>query len=528
MNARRKPASFPQNLREAARDFQPGPAVSGLLNRVTRALGAKPPRVAAAQMGPRTDLRGTTAAPGPDANARARSRALSLANAFGQEPWTQARLERIGEFREMAEEVPELEKSLEVKIDFAKGASDPEAWRPKMDNARAIVRRIAEDAYRRLDLYNLVFGQMTEGMWLGDSFERAIYGDGTEGLVAQQHFQPEDVSIRVDYESKQLSHYQVRQDMNAEPLQLAPFEVVHYAYHPRLGNLYGVAMWNAARIVRRQHEAVVATGTLVTVRRASGEVYWLWPFPSNMDDAKVDEFIAHAQQHTEFSWLYDNNGDLRKKAAQHVDMDPRFVPYRYVPGNTDAPDPKAVQVPPTDIRGTVPFLQYLQDRFFVTTGVPKALVGLERDVNSRATVEQQALHFALSLADLQQDARRLFIDWMTRACLAAGVVPKDGEIDVVVPTISSLDEALRATVSKDRALAFLNYADGGMPIRTAVQLALGLNDEDLAQIDTMVDAESPGRAWVNAEAEAEFREAPVPAIEPQAPPEPEPTPPPSE
>ncbi|MCP4741504.1 MAG: hypothetical protein GY871_04645 [Actinomycetales bacterium] len=506
MNARRQPPPFPQNLREAARDFRPNAFTNRLLGRIRRSLGARPPRVAASQMGPRTDLRRTTARPSDEAQAKARSRANAWANAW-QDPWLQGRLERLADYREMAEEVPELPKSIEVIIDFVKGASDPDAWKPKLDHARPEVARIAEDAYKRMGLYDIVFGQLSEGMWLGDSFERAVYGARTEGLVAEQHFIPEQVSIRVDQVSKQLSHYEIRVDYEREPLLLAPFEVIHYAYRPRLGNLYGLAQWHAARNVRRQHEAVVSTGTLVTVRRASGEIYWLWPFPANMQDDLIDEFIGHAQEHTQFGWLFDSDGNLRKQAAQHVDMDPRFVPYRYVPGNTEAPDPKAIQVPPTDVRGMVPFAQYLQDRFFVATGVPKALVGLERDVNSRATVEQQALHFALTLADRQKDARDLFIDWMTRACMAAGVVPEDGEIDVFVPTISSLDEMLRATVSRERALAVFNLAQSGVPVRFAVQQGLGLNDEDVEHINLVVDGENPSLAWGNAAAAAEFEAA---------------------
>ena len=69
-------------------------------------------------------------------------------------------------------------------------------------------------------------------------------------------------------------------------------------------------------------------------------------------------------------------------------------------------------------------LRYLQERYFIAAGVPAALCGYERNVNSRATLEQQGLQFVRTVHRKQQEVAALVEETLLRAMAAAGLTPE--------------------------------------------------------------------------------------------------------
>lgn len=461
-----------------AKPFEPTGVAADVLAFMRRRLTPKAPRQVSIQLGPFGDDPERNPLDRTTSQHSLQRRINSLSNSLGRRAFEAGRRERIVDYREIAEEVPELARGLEVVVDFVFGGGEGEG--PELvfaDNARADVKRIAQGAWDGLGIPQVGRGMIHEGMWLGDSFTQGIFSFEDRALVAERHWRPELVTI---YERAGiLSHYEVDQG-SAEPIKLHPFEVVHYAHTPLRGAAYGRSLWHSARGVRRHHEAVGDTATFLALRRASGDVYWLWPFPAELDDEKLDDWIAQAQEYGEFDVVFDSGGNLRKRAAATVETGPRPVPYRVVDGIDTKPE--AVVIPPTNLSQMVELLEYLQDRFFISAGIPKALIGLERDVNSRATLEQQGLHFALTIQNRKKDAQRVMEAFIWRALLAAGVIPNPDEVRVEMPGVSALDEAMRASVAKDRAQAVKDLVDAGVPVEFALRSAGGVSDEDVESV----------------------------------------------
>lgn len=462
----------------ADKPFEPTGITADVLAFVRRRLSPKAPRQVSVQLGPlgkdpeSNPLKNTT-------HRTLQGRINSLAQSLGKRAFETGRRERVGDYREIAEEVPELYRGLEVMVDFVFGGGDGEG--PQLvfaDGARSEVKRVAEAVWEGLQIPKVGRGMIHEGMWLGDSMTQPIYSLEDRAMVAERHWRPEIVTVWE--RGGILSHYSVDTGQYQEPLLLHPFEMVHYAHVPVRGAFYGRSLWHAARGVRRHHEAITDTATFLALKRASGDVFFLWPFPAELDEEKLDEWVSQAQNYGEFDTVFDSGGNLRKRAAASVETAPRILPFRVVDGVDTKPEP--LFIPPTNLSQMVELMEHHQDRMFIAAGVPKSLVGLDRDVNAKATVEQQGLHFALTVRSRGNDAQRVMESFIWRGLMAAGIQPNPDEVRVEMPSASAFDEAVRARVAKDRAAAVKDLVDAGVPVEFALATAGGVSEEDVESV----------------------------------------------
>lgn len=466
------------------------PPVSSLLDRVlttvTRALGGRPGRVATIRVGTPLDLRGTTAY---DPKAERASRASRLAGAF-VDPWAQSRLQRIRDYREMVEEMPELARSLEVTVDLTFGDSEVAYEVIYAEDAREEVRRVIEATEAALGLQVEIKRIIHEGLWLGDSFSELVYGDAPLRLVGERSWRPEQVTV-VQGEGGFLTGYNVQVEGREEPRPLSPFQVIHYAPNAVRGARYGRSMFHSARYLRRHHDVFTDVTAMLCLRRASGDTYFLWPMPEELDETAQNDYIRKLQASIDHEVFFESDGTLRRRAAAHLDTVPKMMPYRVLTSDDGTPTevkPTAIETKPADLRQMVEVLRYLQDRAFIATGVPKALVGLERDVNARATLEVQGLHFAITVHTRQREAAGLLTDFFNRALLVEGIVPEPGEYAVRMPDSSTFDEQLRAGIFQTRASGVLSLVQAGVPLRQALKEGFSYDEETLDALQDAIDS----------------------------------------
>ena len=124
----------------------------------------------------------------------------------------------------------------------------------------------------------------------------------------------------------------------------------------------------------------------------------------------------------------------------------QFIQYR---AGTERPD--FHNEPSADLDSLVKFQEFLQESYFVATGVPAALCGLERNINARSTLEQQGQQFVHTVNKRQSEVSALAKDIMVRAGLAAGFLPDTKLFDYRMPDVSAFDQRMRAEVWKIRA-----------------------------------------------------------------------------
>lgn len=457
--------------------------LGAVLAAARRALGSKGERVASVRLGPGPIASGNTT--GRDPRSARSARAQGLADSLGQNPWEQSRLQRCRDYREIVEEVPELSRALEVYVDLIFGDSERTFEIVYADETRPEVMRVIDETTRSLMLQREIKKIIHEGLWLGDSFTELIYADEPLRLVGERAWRPELVRV-IQGPDGFLDGYEIRADTRNEAERLIPFQMVHYAPSSVRGARYGRSLFHSARYLRRHHDVFSDVMAMLCLKKASGDTFFLWPMPDNLDEQAVQDSIRELQNSVDTETFFEADGTLRRRAAAQLDTVPKTLPYRVmvdeqgqVAGDVK---PTVVETKPADLKQMVEVLEYLQDRFFIATGVPKALVGLERDVNARATLEVQGLHFAISVRARQREAAEILVDIFTRALLVEGVTPIEGEYIIRMPETSAFDEQIKAVVFREKASGVLSMVQAGVPLRQALAEGFGYDDETLDEI----------------------------------------------
>ena len=429
----------------------------------------------------------------------AKSRAQSLSSSRDD-----SRGARYADYREMDLEVPELGTSLDVMCNFVfggdsgTGASADDGIRIEFGpGASQEVQDVCRRVSSSLDLNNFLLQVFREGMQLGDSVAELVYTN--DQLVAQKAIAPENTDVVWD-EYGRLSAYKVipggrRRNTFAgasrgSGVTLAPWQVIHFAPDRPRGYKYGRSNWNSARKLWRISQASLDVLAILAILRAAARKSVALPVPAGI---KEDEILSFVESLRTGAWrdeFFDKDGTLRHRIASMLELDDIVYPYR-----SGTEKPTFHNEPAADVSQLVDLQKYLQESYFVATGVPAALCGLERNVNARSTLEQQGLHFVRTVRRRQTEVSRLATDILCRGLLAAGIKPSQDDFRIVMPTVSTFDLKLRAEVNLLRAQATKILAvDAGVDARWVYEnvLLAGTDEvDDMLTASSQVDPGSP-------------------------------------
>ena len=468
------------------------PVARRILQRVTALIqGGTPPRVARVVLGrPNVDLTKTTVS-GPD-RAMQVQHARQIANTLAYE---RTRRARYADYREMDAQVPELHRALMVLVDFIFGGKIDDggtrvSFEVNTEKARPEVAKVIEDTTDILDLQRTIRDITREGIELGDSFTRFIYTQSA--LVGQIPLIPEDV------EPMEIYGFVDRYVLSGSGGDfsgtgggdLYPYEVLHYAPDRPRGARFGTSLWSSATKRWRIAEAVEDVLGVMALIEPRGRRRVFWPFPASGKagaDAAIWEWVRKIQAETEEDYFFDADGKLQKSVVPQLETADRFFPFKVWGEGMEGSKPFVVESPPADLKQLVDVLRFFQDSYFIATGVPAALCGYEANVNARSTVEQQGIHFALTVRNRQAQVAALLQDIYIRALLAAGIVPEKNEVQIVMPPPSNFDQEVKARVLQQRALAASQMASAGFPLSFVLRKTFDLSDSEAEAVLATAD-----------------------------------------
>jgi len=410
---------------------------------------------------------------------RAKSRASSIAGAID---WS--RRARYNDFREMGAEVPELGTSLDVMCNFVFGG-DSGAGANDDDGPRVVfregtsdaVRSVVEQAATELDLNAFMLAVFREGMQFGDSFTEMVFT--RDSLVDQKPLVSDSTDVVWDdYGSLKGYRYAPSRSYGTPTamggILLAPWQVLHYAPDRPRGHKYGRSNWFSARKLWRISQASLDVLSILAILRASARKSVALPVPAGIKEDEVLDFVEKLKSGAWRDDFFDSDGVLRHRIASMLELDDIIYPYRQ-----GTEKPTFHNEPSADITQLTDLQKYLQESYFVSTGVPAALCGLERNVNARSTLEQQGLHFVRTVRRRQIEIARIAMDVLVRACLVKGIRPSAGDFRYVMPTVNTFDLKLRAEVTRIRAeSAKILSVDMGVDLRWVYTRVLGMSERE--------------------------------------------------
>lgn len=452
-------------------------AVQKIATRIGKMIAGADDVVVADLTAVQIDLRKSTSS--DSAVDRARSTMSSLFDAQHTE-----RVAKVGDFREMGREVPELKRSLGVKVDFVFGGPSEDGRETHggmrvetADGAAAEVRDLVAETDNNIQTPRLMRAKYREAVQLGDSATELVWAN--DRLVWVKPLLCERFDVKWD-EWGRLTGYAVRASNSTVggTTPLKPWQALHFAYDKGRGCKYGTSNWETARRIWRAADTLEDVLSILTLLKAGNRKSVAYPVPDSLTPEQLKVWTRELKGANERPTFFDSGGKLRRRLAALLELDDIVYPYR-----TSAKAPSFHNEPTPEILPLLDLLKFQQERYFVATGVPAALAGVDRNVNARATLEQQGLHFVATTRMDQQEVadNTLFLFYV--ALLVAGIRPNKGDVIVRMPRVSAFDDMLRAQVQQLRAqTAKVLGIDVGLDMRWVLETVLGVSEEEATEL----------------------------------------------
>lgn len=434
-------------------------------------------------------------------------RALDLQRQLWADEAEMGRVARYREYAAMYDTVPELKRILKVVVSMVFGG-DPASGEALAAANRAPfevvfgngispeTRQVVEEAIITLSLPVLIPQMFAAGLRYGDNFLELVAS--LTAVVGRREHRPGDVRMIPDGLGG-VREYRVvigESTFNAAMLGnpggsgrvVSPLFMVHYAHERQYGHRYGESLYHSLISAERQFTSTNDVLHVLAVAQGAQRKTVLYQVPRTAPALAIKKLIAELKSFFQDVHFFDGDGTLNRKIASILDYTDKFIPYRE---GQEKPSIHNEPSPPFDALLNV--IHFDQGRFYLGTGVPKALAGLLDDAHSRAALSEQGMHFAKALRFWQQDVANILMDILVRVMLIADVPFAPGDVLIRMNTLSEFNEKLTAEVVKLRAEAAATLKSADVPMRWILEQVLRvpqhLIDPLMLQIDVGAEAD---------------------------------------
>lgn len=399
---------------------------------------------------------------------------------------------RKGKYKEydrMDEEDPELISALDIYADNAtKGDSETDTIIEISADSEK-VQNILEQTTEDLGLDSEIWSIARELAKYGDEFEELVI-DSRLNFDRLKYLSPKTMYAVADQYGRRDDEYPFQQRMGdtEKPIKFRDWQVVHFKLRRSRSSSYGVD-----------------GSVLYPIRKIFKQV-------SMMDDGVVLARLTRAQQR--YGFTIDTTGiepgqptldyleQVKEGMKKKRTIDPRTgkMDLNYNPMSMEEDlflsskdgNGSSVQVlQGSSNLGQLSDVEYLQNKKFAGIKVPKAYLGVERDVNAKATLTQQDIQFARNVRRIQialiTGLRKIY----NISLILAGISPSNVEYTVGLPIISTVDELRRWEIEKiktDLAIKYKKELD--VDLEWILVNLLDMTEEEVAEALAYLDDDS--------------------------------------
>lgn len=413
------------------------------------------------------DLRGTTAGDDTElANPNSTSRMAAVERTLWGDQAEGSRRKRY-ELYEECRRTPEIKTAVDIISRFVFGGatlSGPDTRSFEINFSERMTpeaREKLENAAWRLRLRQHVPQQFIEGIVKGDAPGEIIHS--LTDVVSLKAHMPRDFEVVWDAFDRLLGYKIVdgsKQGGKQGGRFLTPLQMVHYAPNRRWGHRYGESLLYGLPEVNRHFTAAVDVIHVLLLMAATSRTRLSFQVPPDWSPKKLDTFIKRVKLWNQDGVNFDTDGRMHRSVAKLLDYSDKVIPYQR--GNEK---PTMWEEKPAPFDKLLEVARFDQSRFFLGTGVPKALAGALDDAHSRAALSEQGLYFTKTLSSYQQDAAVLVLEYMARAAVIMGIELGPDDVTVRMPILHEFNETLMAETAKLRAEAAEKLGNLGVPAR---------------------------------------------------------------
>lgn len=405
------------------------------------------------------------------------------------------RKDRYADFERMDEEYPEIASALDLYADNATAPQEKSGDTFVIESDNDKVVKILEDCSKRLKL--------DEGAWeiarniakYGDEFDEVIVSN-QNAIVKLKYLAPETMVRKQDEygRDEEVAYEQVDPKVDQVVAEFAKWQIVQFS-NARSRKKYGRSILDSIRRPYKQLQMMEDGMVIARLTRSHLRYKWL------VDITGMD--LKEAEAH-----LKKVKKSVRKKRTinpitgkQDITTNPLTAEEDFFVGVTkDSPADVDVLQGQANL-SNIGDVEHFQNKIFSGLKVPKAYLGLERDINAKATLTEQDIQFARTVRKVQGVLREGFRKIFDLELILKGIIVANVEYKVVFSAISMVDEMRKWQVEKIKAEVARIYGVEVDVLSDEFILStfLGLSDEEIKTILKAREKEEP---------------APQPAVQP--------------
>lgn len=404
-----------------------------------------------------------------------------------------SRLLRNRDYREMAQDVPELAAAIRIQNKFAfvgdtvSGDLDTNPLTTVFaDDARPEVRECLLELEERVDPNRFLRPISEAADTYGDNFTNVVLErapefrlpTGQPGYrVAYVNELGEDNVRVVPAPGGRVAYYLVGTPGQPYMMDGTPYsrmEIIHWARARKSNHRYGTSLLESARKVWTQDSAAQDVTSLLTLLRAAQRKSVAVPIGGMVNEDDIEKWREKYALGLDFRDILGADGTLRRQLLSATQLEDLVYPY------TGDRAPTFHDEPGVDLRILIALLQYYQERYFVATDTPAGLASLERNVNASATLEQQSNVFVKTVQDKQSDVNRIWVELGDRALVGRGIVPRRNEYHLRMPMVRRFDAQNQARAERLKAETAKMQIELGLQQQYVLNRCLGIPSDQMA------------------------------------------------
>ena len=353
----------------------------------------------------------------------------------------------------MDNEVPEVSSALDVIAEFATQEAEAEETFKIESDDQALADHLNEIC-DNLKLRDIVTPIAREVAKYGGTFLELVAAESTQQIIACKPLDPTTMQRNEDKNGQlmQTAFTQYEMTKGEAVAKFQAWQIAHFRYRRMLTRMYGNSFLESARRVWKQLNLMEDGMVLARLYRSHMRYVFQIPVDGIAADG-VQAYINKIKKQFRKRIRYNAQTQRLELYDSPLSADEDF----FLPTRKDSVSSvKGLQGQGN--LSNIGDIQHFHNKLFTALKVPKALLGIERDVNAKATLSEQDVNFARGIRGLQKALADEIRVILRRVLVLDGIDPdKLKEWKIVFPQISTVDLALQWEVEQLKANVAVIY-----------------------------------------------------------------------
>jgi hypothetical protein len=394
---------------------------------------------------------------------------------YGQMQLDNTRLARYEDYETMENESTVLERALSVVTSntFMSRKGDGESWELKTEDQA--VAKVVEGVDERTSVRKLMPSIYRSALQFGDGFEEVVF-DRSKLIIDLRWLSPKNIVRNEDQFGRLFPEaaFSLVDSLGANDViaHLPWWQCIHLRHSHRRGARYGTAMFFPSRrpfrILRPMEDSVALNRIISGVDKLA----ITFPVPKNTSAKDRRRMAQEMARNFTTKISVDADGRVDFTRNPMLDTENFFI------GVTSDEQAKVERISGSMITDNLKDVEHFQNDMITGTGVPKAYLGLERDVNAKATLSWEDIEFGRQLRWNQQEVAWFLRELYDRQLQVLNMSSGMKVYKLIFPAISFIDEEMLWSVMMMRwKIASEARITLGIPIEWLLSEIVGLDEE---------------------------------------------------